>query len=196
MTDIENTSTRHPLIHAMGLMGGSDDYIYGMEAAGQRQVVASDYLPTQGDWETVEALGVVRGEVKAGDEMFTHVRLPPGWTRAGTDHSMHSEVRDERGVKRISIFYKAAFYDRRADFYVVNIGREIASHMEYSENDLALPEYWGVLTDKEKQQAKEAVSHDLRHTSEHVSSYGDRDGHWQAKIDRCSAALALIEAAL
>ena len=47
--------------------------------------------------------------------------MPQGWTRRATDHDMHSEILDEAGKIRISVFYKAAFYDRRAHAELIEL---------------------------------------------------------------------------
>lgn len=111
---IEDTSKSNPLLHLLGLMGkGSSDYITGMEAQGQRQLVESEQLPidTGGD-EMYEALGFTFGD--ATDELFRFATMPAGWSKHATDHAMWSKITDERGRERASVFYKAAFYDRRA----------------------------------------------------------------------------------
>lgn len=113
---IEDTSKREPLLHMLGSMSeGSSDYITGMEAAGQAQLVHSELLPIQlrgGDKAAFEALGFVFGETV--DDLFRKATLPAGWTKVATDHSMWSKVLDELGRERVSVFYKAAFYDRDA----------------------------------------------------------------------------------
>ena len=43
------------------------------------------------------------------------VKLPAGWKKQATDHSMWSKLLDESGAVVASIFYKAAFYDRIAE---------------------------------------------------------------------------------
>lgn len=111
---IEDTSKRNPLLHLLGSMGeGSSDYITGMEAQGQRQLVESEQLPidTGGD-EMYEALGFTFGD--ATDELFRSATMPAGWSKHATDHAMWWKITDERGRERASAFYKAAFYDRRA----------------------------------------------------------------------------------
>jgi hypothetical protein len=116
---LENTSKRDPALHLLGAMGeGPDNYITGMEAAGQRQLVNSDRLPTQvigGDDEQFLALGFTFGEPDKHDELFRPATLPPGWKREASDHSMWSYIVDEHGRRRVSVFYKAAFYDRTAE---------------------------------------------------------------------------------
>ena len=47
-------------------------------------------------------------------ELFINVELPKGWSIKPTDHSMWSNLVDDKGRERASIFYKAAFYDRDA----------------------------------------------------------------------------------
>lgn len=118
---IENTAKREPALHLLGALSeGSDGYIGGMEAAGQRQLVHSDQVPTEGS-DALAELGFTLGDVVAGDPLFRHVTLPEDWTKQGTDHAMHSQILDPLGRKRVGIFYKAAFYDRRADCHVIGL---------------------------------------------------------------------------
>ncbi len=87
------------------------------EARGQRQLLASQKLPKDGPWTEATALGFVRG--KDVDDLFCEATLPAGWQKQGTDHSMWSDIVDAEGKKRAAIFYKAAFYDRSAHWYLV-----------------------------------------------------------------------------
>jgi hypothetical protein len=49
------------------------------------------------------------------DDEFYLVKLPDGWKlKANEDNSFWSILHDEKGKQRAKIFYKAAFYDRRA----------------------------------------------------------------------------------
>lgn len=48
------------------------------------------------------------------DDLFYTVELPEGWEIKVTEHSMWNDVVDNNGRKRISFFYKGAFYDRDA----------------------------------------------------------------------------------
>lgn len=111
MTTPENTTKRDALDHVAGALGGSERYITDMEAAGQRQVVNSTVLPYayDGDDTPFEALGFSFGEKVPGDDLFRQATLPEGWTRDGTEHAMHSVIKDERGIARVGIFYKAAY---------------------------------------------------------------------------------------
>jgi hypothetical protein len=92
--------------------------IEAQEKRGQMALVNSTDIPKQmsPSREAFEKIGFVFG--KDVDELFVSAKLPPGWTRATTGHSMHSDILDEQGRKRVSVFYKAAFYDRRADAYL------------------------------------------------------------------------------
>lgn len=96
----------------VGFGGG----IEAQESAGQAQLVNSTAIPTDMHCkpEELEALGFTLGEVHADDPMFRDATLPEGWSREGSDHAMWSYIVDERRFRRVSIFYKAAFYDRSA----------------------------------------------------------------------------------
>lgn len=96
--------------------------IEAQEAAGQAMLCASAQLPKELHGctrESLEALGFKFGNDV--DELFVTCTLPPGWKKQATDHSMHSDLLDDQGRKRAGIFYKAAFYDRRADLMWVEL---------------------------------------------------------------------------
>jgi len=89
--------------------------IMDQESAGQQSFVSSDTLPTDlRGKEILEAAGVKFLGVVEDDDMFQYVELPDGWKKVPTDHSMWSNLVDEQGRVRASIFYKGAFYDRSA----------------------------------------------------------------------------------
>lgn len=92
--------------------------IEAQEADGQRDFIVSETLPTKCPREKLESLGFVFGE--AADDIFTYVQFPEGWKKEPTEHSMWSDLLDDKGRKRGSIFYKAAFYDRNAHMNLVN----------------------------------------------------------------------------
>lgn len=117
---VRNTTAQDSLINMMETMfeGG----IERQEARGQQELVNSEVLPTDGLFRNkaeFEALGFVIGEVVQGDPIFTNVKLPAGWKKQATDHSMWSKLVDETGKERASIFYKAAFYDRSAHINLI-----------------------------------------------------------------------------
>lgn len=86
--------------------------IEAQEARGQETFVQSQTLPKECPKEQLESLGFKFGD--DFDDIFVSVEFPEGWDKVATEHSMHSDLIDEKGRKRGSIFYKAAFYDRSA----------------------------------------------------------------------------------
>jgi hypothetical protein len=90
--------------------------IEAQEARGQKEFVSNEVLPKEmlhgTTKEQFESLGFEFGD--DADDLFINVKFPAGWVKKATDHSMWSDLLDEKGRKRASIFYKAAFYDRSA----------------------------------------------------------------------------------
>lgn len=102
----------------LGMMAGTPQAIEASEAAGQQALVQSERLPREmrPDMETVAAAtGIVFGEPIG--QLFVEATLPDGWKKQATEHSMHSDLVDDKGRVRAGIFYKAAFYDERADMH-------------------------------------------------------------------------------
>ncbi len=113
----EDPAERFAFLAESLVTGDADTFIEGQERTGQHQLVNSDRLPVKfnsGKREDFEALGFTFGDPDPGDPLFRPATLPPGWTRQGSDHAMWSHLLDEHGRRRVSIFYKAAFYDRDA----------------------------------------------------------------------------------
>ncbi len=98
---------------------GSAKAIERQEAEGQRELCQADVLPDRGsDDPAIQALGIEWGELVPGDKLFRYAALPLGWSkRAHADHSMWCDVLDAEGAVRARVFYKAAFYDRRAEIF-------------------------------------------------------------------------------
>lgn len=104
--------------------------IEASEARGQQQLVASESIPTEwgGMFGSTEAakkyraerdailveMGFELGEPFPDDPLFRPAKLPEGWRKKGTGHAMHSDILDADGYERVGMFYKAAFYDRKA----------------------------------------------------------------------------------
>jgi hypothetical protein len=130
------------------LIGMDAGGIYEQERQGQAQVLASTTLPTdtRGRDAEFEALGFTFGAPVAGDPLFREATLPEGWSRKGTDHSMHSVIVDERGIDRVNIFYKAAYYDRKADMRILNIAYRFETEWVYGDDT---PEFNPLFTDQE-----------------------------------------------
>lgn len=116
----ENTEAFSPAtLLAEAAIFGASESIVRQEAHGQRSFVNSDTLPrdiSPEDRATLEAAGVEFLQEVADDRLFQYVRLPAGWTKRATDHSMWSELRAADGTVIGKIFYKAAHYDRCAFF--------------------------------------------------------------------------------
>lgn len=94
------------------LVASTPGGIEAQEKAGQTTFVANSQLPKECPRADLEKIGFkFGGEV---DKIFISVTMPAGWTKRATEHSMWSDLLDDKGRKRGSIFYKAAFYDRNA----------------------------------------------------------------------------------
>lgn len=106
------------------LFGGPDGVIEAQEARGQAKLVESELLPTEIIWSTEQDfldLGFEFGEPQKDDPIFRPAKLPEGWKKVPTDHSMWSAILDEQGRERVQVFYKAAFYDRSAHMGLVKL---------------------------------------------------------------------------
>jgi len=94
------------------------------EAEGQKFFVESELIPIEGnpnffknnsEWiKKLELLGFKIDKSKVINDLFYSAKLPDGWKKRTTDHSMWSEIVDGSNKVRVLIFYKAAFYDRRS----------------------------------------------------------------------------------
>lgn len=128
--------------------------IEAQEAEGQRSFVANTNLPKKMlhgcTKEKLESMGIKFGEEI--DDIFIEATLPDGWQKQSTDHSMWSYLLDNQSRKRATIFYKAAFYDRRAHIHLES--RFNATHILVDDfkSDLSCEErqkgdWHGVVTD-------------------------------------------------
>ncbi len=101
---------------AIALMPGG---IEAQEKAGQLELTTNSKLPIECTPETkttLESWGVKFHEPI--DDLFVSVTLPDGWKVIMTSHSMWSDLVDNEGKPRAEIFYKAAFYDKRANIHI------------------------------------------------------------------------------
>lgn len=116
------------------MMGLGRGAIEAQEAQGQADLIKSVSFPTNGDQDDIlEQLGFKLGEPYADDPLFRDVEMPKGWKKSATGHAMHSHVLDETGAERIGIFYKAAFYDRKAQYHVK---RRFQSGCDYDNKEI------------------------------------------------------------
>ncbi len=135
---ITNTATMSPTAHLLEMLGnGPARAIERSEEAGQRELVASMDLPTDGSNDPAwEAIGVTFGPPRTDDPIFRPATLPPGWSKVATDHAMHSKLLDDKGRERAGIFYKAAFYDRSASMHLLR-RFQIRQNYDVKNGDLA-----------------------------------------------------------
>lgn len=94
------------------MIAGLPGAVERQEAAGQAELCRTEVLPKECPRAELEKFGVVFSDDH--DDLFVNVTLPAGWKKQPTDHSMWSDLIDDKGRKRAAIFYKAAFYDRSA----------------------------------------------------------------------------------
>ena len=118
MNRITNTVKKDQ--HFSWLFGGNPKAIIQQEKKGQEELITSQQLPLKCSDRITNAM-VQYGKMKIlvlgfgqKDELFGSFQLPEGWEKKPTDHDMWSDLIDNKGRKRASIFYKASFYDRDA----------------------------------------------------------------------------------
>lgn len=134
-------------ISLMSMVMGSDAITY-QEREGQKNLCNSSELPMKYNGglkeqkeyiEKLNQMGITvieteeeRNKNFADGELFMKVILPEGWSIKRTDHSMWSNLTDNKGKKRASIFYKAAFYDRDA---FINFNRRFSISYKIADYD-------------------------------------------------------------
>lgn len=194
MTKPENTSKRDPLVHLAGLMGGSDDYITGMESAGQRQLVHSDRLPVRGPDEKLRALGFQLGDPDPSDPLFRPATLPEGWRREGSDHAMWSHILDHNGRRRVRVFYKAAFYDRDAFFNVETVSGYV-SELLWADEPMPAPivDEW-TTRDVLVEAIRATRERESREAAERESYYPEGAASARERVARCDRLLEVLGA--
>lgn len=187
---VENTTLRDAADHITGALqaGSSAAYIADMEAAGREQLANSDLMPAEGDWDALEELGFVNRGAVPDDPIFVHADLPAGWQRQGLT------IVDERGLPRVEIHYKAAFYDRGASVYVKDpIVAPVRGSVMYDTDQLTVPTGWEVFTPDERTAVRsfltQLVSGEAERHSPHLFGSDDKRAR---VLSRAEAMLALI----
>ena len=159
-------------------------------AQGQRDFVASTTLPIKinhGTKKDFEAMGIVFG--RDIDDLFCEAQLPEGWEKRPTDHSMWSDLVDDKGRKRAAIFYKAAFYDRRASLSIVGrFSHEVKPVLGYDNPDYRTGEWHVVVLD-----CGEPVWEADQRVAPEPNASKDKEG-WLAWLDSKDALYKLSEA--
>jgi hypothetical protein len=114
-----------------------------IERAGQHELVHSDSLPSDcRDKAAFEALGFTFGDPDPSDPLFMPATLPEGWEKRATDHSMGSVITDHLGRERVSVFYKAAFYDRSAHMSLIGLHWYVQKSVEYDGPAVIFDDEW------------------------------------------------------
>lgn len=93
------------------------------EKEGQCSMIGGTRLPkrisrvNKTSWEELsQRCGIqIAGD---SDELFYQVQLPDGWQIVGGDHPMWTTLKDDKGRGRALVFYKAAWYDERAELHL------------------------------------------------------------------------------
>lgn len=118
---IEDATPPEVLI-AAALGEGTGQSIESAEAAGQHTLMNSTAIPVAGYRDTdMEAIGVRLGAVHDDDPLFRDCTLPDGWSRDSMGDPRGAYIRDQHGRARVEIFYKAAWYDRKADAQIIAV---------------------------------------------------------------------------
>lgn len=131
----KTTNTSENERHLDWLFGGNPSAIEAQEATGQQELVASQQLPRRCNSphginaaEQYAKMGIKVFTSSKGDDLFLGVKLPDGWKKETTDHSMWNNLIDDKGRIRARFFYKAAFYDRDS---FINFNHRYISTQEY-----------------------------------------------------------------
>lgn len=196
---IENTARRPNDFHLIGLLAqGQSDYITGMEAAGQRQLVHSDLMPSDlsGEQDAFEALGFTFGDLVDNDPLFRHTTLPEGWSKQGSDHDMWSYVVDALGRRRVAVFYKAAYYDRKA-FARLNTLSSYVYGVAFDGEQLITDDTWAtpVAVAEVAGQYRDRCIRDVEDCGRRAG--GDSEpAYWASRAVECRAEAAKFEALL
>ncbi|MEV7013461.1 hypothetical protein [Streptosporangium sp. NPDC051022] len=127
-----------PAMHGVHLPGA----IEAQEAAGGEAMAAGDceVIPARGS-DALALLGFSLGEVDSRDPLFRTATLPEGWKRAASDHAMWTHLVDELGRKRVAMFYKASWYDRKAFCQIESVYSYISTCL-YEDTTPVLDETW------------------------------------------------------
>lgn len=152
--------------------GDIEAVIGAQEKAGQRQLVHSDRLPADlnGDERAdFEALGFQLGDPDPADPLFLPATLPDGWRKEDAAHDMWSYVVDELGRRRVGVFYKAAFYDRKAHMNIKSV-RAYITECAYNGTPIVADDTWAT-----RQAVAEAAAKEAAYAEEQRQFWADRD---------------------
>lgn len=179
-----------PALHGVHIPGAIEEQ--EAEGAAAMQQGDCDIIPTRimgGSEQDLTALGFVLGPIDSKDPLFRAANLPIGWKRAGTGHSMHTDIVDELGRKRIGIFYKAAWYDRAAHLSITTVYGYLGTCL-YEGTTPVLDDSWAT---------REAVLAELdgiaKREQERAAEWAERDTDYAREYaEKSLAEVAKVEA--
>ncbi|RCG27229.1 hypothetical protein DQ384_26280 [Sphaerisporangium album] len=179
-----------PALHGMSIPGA----IEKQEAEGAAAMQRGDceIIPVEingGTEADLIALGFVLGPVDPADRLMREATLPAGWKRTGTGHSMHTDIVDELGRKRIGIFFKNAWYDRRADLSITSVYGYIGTCLHQGQTPI-LDGEWAT-----REAVLEALDEHARQKQDYLPLYECRDDeHSAGRVTELRGEIAAIKA--
>lgn len=82
-----------------------------------KRLCETNLIPKCGTWGILEKWGITKQE--SANSLFYEAKLPVGWTRTlDSDNHRIIHILDENKNRKVTIFYKAATYDEKADFII------------------------------------------------------------------------------
>lgn len=163
-------------------------HIVAQEKRGQDELVGSTQFPAKAPVAELEALGFTFGPVDEGDPLFRPADLPQGWRREGSDHDMWSYVLDEKGRRRVAVFYKAAFYDRNAFARVVRPTSRL-SDLIYGDDEPTTLGLDDLLT---ADLARDYLTAELEESTRRLETWAKDDPEYVARDSRIRHLLSLV----
>lgn len=135
--------TNDELLAFIRAINGEENFLENMEVEGQQKAIrrnkmAKSMRPEKEIWEQ---LGFKFSEIE-DDDILYDATLPEGWSMQATEHAMWINILDPNGRIRGKMFYKAAFYDRRADMslncrydiYTEHVDKDYSTRIVYFGN--------------------------------------------------------------
>lgn len=119
-------------------------------------------------------LSQIRDEI--GDvltNLFMRATLPAGWHKVPTDHNQWVYVIDDRGLRRVEIFFKNSPNERRAFMRLVDVGAYFAADLLSGREETPGP--WHRLTEAERADVVTSLESKIRPADEADTTREDDD---------------------